>query len=200
MKISRLIAALCSAAFCAAANASFVYTFEYSGMPTPYTGLPSNSPAPRYYDTGSISFTIDHLAQNGDVLTWLSGSINGCAPGSMHMGNFGLSNRSEFDAFPEESDHCTNPGIGNVGGLIFYADTLVTGVGTYASSINGGGAGRLLNDVAFYTTGSLTVSGQADVAQVPEPATLALSLLALLAAAGCTGTTPRAGPRSSKRN
>jgi len=138
--------------------------------------------------------------KNGDVLTWLSGSINGCAPGSMHMGNFGLSNRSEFDAFPEESDHCTNPGIGNVGGLIFYADTLVTGVGTYASSINGGGAGRLLNDVAFYTTGSLTVSGQADVAQVPEPATLALSLLALLAAAGCTGTTPRAGPRSSKRN
>jgi len=196
MKIRSIASALCCAAFCATAQASFVYTFEYSGMPTPYTGLPNDSPAPRYYDTGSISFTIDHIAQNGDVLTWLSGSVNGCAPGSMHMGNFAPSNRSEFDAFPDESDHCTNPGIGNVGGLIFYADTLVTGVGTYTSSVNGGSAGRVLNDLAYYTTGSLTVSGEADAAQVPEPATLALSLLALLAAVGFTSATRLTGPRT----
>ena len=185
MKISTLVAALCSAVFCVTANASFVYTFEFAGMPTPYTGLPNDSPAPRYYDASSISFTIGHLAQNGDVLAWLSGSINGCAPGSLHMGSFAPSNRSEFDAFPDESDACANPGVGNVNGLIFYADALVTGVGTYTASDGDGGAGRILNGVAFYNAGSLTVTGQADdSAQLPEPATLALSLVALLAV-GC---------------
>ena len=177
MNLRSLAAGLCAAAFCLSANASsYLYTFQYGPL-TLNGGLLT-------FDAASISFTIDHIGGVGDSLTWVSGDINGCAPSAMSI--HADSNRNWFSAFPDEVGHCNNAANPGVDGLLFYADTFVTGADLYAVNE---GAGRVFSnansETAFYANGSLTVR-EIEGGEVPEPATLALSSLALVLAAGCT--------------
>ena len=177
MNLRSLATGLCAAAFCLSANASsYLYTFQYDPL-TLNGGLLT-------FDAGTISFTIDHIGGAGDSLTWVSGDINGCAPSAMSIHANSLS--TWFSALPEDTGHCNNAAIPGVDGLLFYAETVVAEADIYASN---DGAGRVLTnangETVFYANGSLTVSEIAG-GEVPEPATLALSSLALILAAGCS--------------
>ncbi len=119
------------------------------------------------YSPASISFTIGDFALNGgDILSYESGDINGCAPASISLSGTAFATLPLFDM--------TNCGDGTgtlVDGLFFKADIgLPSTTGVFASDTagrafdNGGGS------IYYYTTGTLTI----DQISVPEPSILAL--------------------------
>ncbi|HEY1090599.1 MAG TPA: PEP-CTERM sorting domain-containing protein [Burkholderiaceae bacterium] len=180
MNLKSLATGLCAVACCASASASaYLYTFQFGPL-TLNGGLLQFEPA-------SISYTSDHIAVAGDSLTWLSGDINGCAPSSLKVDSSSL--RNSFYALPDEANHCSNDVNPRFTGLLFYAQDFVTGPGFYDAPDD---AARMFDDLnggwtAFYADGSLTVSEiEGGGGTVPEPATLALASLALVAAVRST--------------
>ena len=176
--LASMATGLCAAAFCVSASAStYLYTFQYAPL-TLNGGLVQ-------FEAASISFTSDHIAVAGDSLTWLSGDINGCAPSSLNVAESAL--RNSFSVFPNDANHCNNTVNPGFNGLLFYTEAFVTAPGFYDAPDE---AARVSYSngitTAFYTDGSLTVSEIEGGGTVPEPATLALVSLALVAAAGCT--------------
>lgn len=157
-----LAAALSISLMASASHAALVYTFNYDAFGN--------------YAPASISFTSQNFAQNtGDVLTYLSGDINGCAPSTLALDGFAF-------ATPVFGSGSCGDGIGpDVDGLFFRPDVmppLTTGI-----FVSTGLAGRQFEveggNFYEYVGGSLTIR---DVGQVPEPHVLSLLGMALLAA------------------
>ena len=160
-------ALLCVAAACAPAKAALVYTFNYDALGN--------------YTATSISFSSASFARNaGDVLTYISGDINGCAPTSIAVDGL-----NAF-ATPVFGNGSCGDGTGpDVDGLFFRPDIMPPlTVGTFVSLALAGrqfasqGGGNFYQ----YVGGSLTIR---DAGTVPEPGSLALTGLCLaLAASG----------------
>lgn len=172
MKARLLIAATFIAALCSASHASLLYTFDYDRL-----DFDGNS-----YSAASITFSRSTFAASvGDVLTYVSGDINGCAPASIAF--------LVFNAFgtPVFAKGSCGDGTGpDVDGLFFRPDLMPPlTTGTFVSS---DGAGRQFELVGGatptlyqYVGGSLTIR---DTGTVPEPGSLALAGLGLAMAAG----------------
>jgi hypothetical protein len=165
MKRKLIAAAISTAAFCAPAHASLMYVFNYNELGD--------------YAAASITFSSPTFAQNvGDVLTYVSGDINGCAPSSIAV--------DPFNAFatPVFANGSCGDGIGpDVDGLFFRPDVMPPlATGTFISTDTAGrqfesdGGGNFYS----YVGGSLTIR---DVGTVPEPGSLALAGLGLALAA-----------------
>lgn len=105
MMLKSFVAALGMVAACTHAQAGLVYTFNYDALGN--------------YSAASISFTRTGFAQNaGDVLTYLSGDINGCAPASISI---------DLNAFltPLFANGSCGDGLGSdVDGLFFRPDVM----------------------------------------------------------------------------
>jgi hypothetical protein len=163
MNIRSLTLTLCIAAACSPAKAALVYTFDYDALGN--------------YAAASISFTSTDFAQNvGDVLTYLSGDINGCAPASIAVDGL-----NAF-ATPVFGTGSCGDGIGpDVDGLFFRPDTMPPlSLGAFTSA---GTAGRQFDfgsgNLYQYVAGSLTIR---DAGTVPEPTSWALAGIALFMA------------------
>lgn len=157
-------AALAFASFCTSAQASLVYTFNYDALDT--------------YSAASIQFTSASFAQNvGDVLTYLSGNINGCAPASIALDPLNAFATPVF-AFGSCGD-----GIGpDVDGLFFRPDLMPPlTLGTFVSTQAAGRQFEYSNGNGYaYVGGSLTIS---EAGAMPEPGSLALYGISLAVAA-----------------
>lgn len=162
--MQNLIATLVLAAAWIPAQASLLYTFNFAA-------LDNNSAA-------SITFSSAGFATPGDVLAYVGGDVNGCAPASIAFDQ-------GFHAFVTPVFGATSCGDGpgpGVDGIFFRTDIDPLSLGAFPSAAT---AGRQFNDAAgnmyyFYTSGVLTVR-EADVG-VPEPGSLALFGIALGAA------------------
>ena len=164
MKCKFIAAAVSAIAFSAPANAALLYTFNYDALDN--------------LSAASITFSSAGFADSvGDVLTYVSGSINGCAPGSISVDGL-----NAF-ATPVFANGSCGDGLGPlVDGLFFRPDLmppLTTGVFVSTATagrqfeIDGGNFYR-------YVGGSLTIR---DDGTVPEPGSLALTGIALAAVA-----------------
>jgi hypothetical protein len=161
MKLKLVAAAMTMAAICSSAQASLIYVFNYDALDT--------------YGAASITFSSSAFAQNvGDVLTYVSGDINGCAPASIELVD-------AYNAFatPVFANGSCGDGTGpDVDGLFFRPDVMPPlSTGTFLSTEIAGrqfefGGGNLYR----YVAGSLTIR---DNGTVPEPSSLALAGLAL---------------------
>lgn len=157
----KLIAAVVSAfAFCAPAKAGLLYTFNFDALDN--------------YAAASITFASSSFAQNvGDILTYVSGSINGCAPGTISVDGL-----NAF-ATPVFGNGSCGDGLGpDVDGLFFRPDVMPPlTLGVFLSAATAGRQFELSNGNFYrYTSGSLTIR---DDGAVPEPGTLALAGLAI---------------------
>lgn len=165
MKLKRIAAALSVALACPLANAALIYTFNYDAMGN--------------YAAASISFSSAGFAQNvGDVLTYVSGDINGCAPTSIAVDGL-----NAF-ATPVFGNGSCGDGLGaDVDGLFFRPDVMPPlTLGTFVSTASAGRQFEIQNGNFYqYVGGSLTIR---DAGTIPEPVSLALVGLALAAAAG----------------
>lgn len=154
-------ALLCVAAACSPAKAALVYTFNYDALGN--------------YSAASIRFSSISFAQNvGDVLTYISGDINGCAPTSIAV------KFSNVFATPVFGNGSCGDGTGpNVDGLYFQPDNLpLSTTGTFSTLTTAGRQFELPGNVSNYqyVGGSLTIR---EDGTVPEPGTLALTGLCL---------------------
>ena len=157
---------LCAAAACAPVEAALVYNFNYDALGN--------------YAAASISFSSVGFAQNtGDVLAYLSGDINGCAPASIFVDSLGAF------ATPVFANGSCGDGIGpDVDGLFFRPDLMPPlTTGTFVSTRTAGRQFQSQSGNFYqYVGGSLTIR---DAGTVPEPGSLALAGLGLaLAASG----------------
>jgi PEP-CTERM motif len=162
MNIRPPILTLCVAATCLPASASLVYTFDYDALGS--------------YAAASISFASTGFAQSfGDVLTYVSGDINGCAPASIAVNDNGF-------ATPVLVTGSCGDGIGpEVDGLYFQPDLMPPlSLGTFISSDFAGRQFEFAGGSLYrYVGGSLTIR---DAGTVPEPTSWALAGIALLMA------------------
>ncbi|WP_300451165.1 PEP-CTERM sorting domain-containing protein [Accumulibacter sp.] len=170
MKTRLLIAATSIAALCSASHASLLYTFDYDRL-----DFDGNS-----YSAASITFSRSTFAASvGDVLTYVSGDINGCAPASIAFHG--------INAFvtPIFAIGSCGDGTGpDVDGLFFRPDLMPPlTTGTFVSSGDAGRQFELVGGATLYqyVGGSLTIR---DTGTVPEPGSLALAGLGLAMAAG----------------
>ena len=161
MVLKLVTALLCVAAACSPAKAALVYTFNYDALGN--------------YSAASISFSSTSFAQNvGDVLTYTSGDINGCAPTSIALQD------SNTFATPVFGNGSCGDGTGpNVDGLYFRPDSMpLLTTGTFSTLTLAGRQFELPGSASNYqyVGGSLTIR---DDGTVPEPGTLALTGLCL---------------------
>lgn len=160
MKKKILIAAVSMAALCNSPHASLLYEFNYDAFDT--------------YSAASITFSSSTFAVSvGDVLTYISGDINGCAPASLAVDGL-----NAF-ATPVFGSGSCGDGIGpDVDGLFFRPDLMPPlTLGTFVSSDTAGRQFEVSNGNYYeYVGGSLTIR---DVGTVPEPGSLALVGLGL---------------------
>ncbi|MFG6433392.1 PEP-CTERM sorting domain-containing protein [Roseateles sp. LYH14W] len=148
------------------AAASLIYTFSYDAVGN--------------YAAASINFSSAGFAQNtGDVLTYVSGDINGCSPTSIAV--------DSLNAFATPVFGLGSCGDGtgvDVDGLFFRPDVMPPmSLGTFFSTQTAGrqfesGGG---SNFYVYSSGLLTIR---DAGDVPEPTSWALAGLALALAAG----------------
>lgn len=164
MKLRLIAAVLALAAWCTPSQASLLYIFNYDALDS--------------YSAASITFSAPTFATNvGDVLTYVSGNINGCAPTSIEIVSliaFGT---------PVFADGSCGDGLGpDVDGLFFRPDTMPPlTTGTFISSETAGRQFQFAGGNFYsYVGGSLTIR---DIGVVPEPSALLLIGLALALAA-----------------
>jgi hypothetical protein len=160
MRLKLFAAAVTMAAFCSSAQASLIYVFNYDALDN--------------YAAASITFSSPTFAQNiGDVLTYVSGDINGCAPTSIKV--------DPLNAFatPVFANGSCGDGTGpDVDGLFFRPDVMPPlTTGTFLSTSTAGRQFEVSGGNFYsYVGGSLTIR---DAGTVPEPSSLALAGLAL---------------------
>jgi hypothetical protein len=167
MKLKQLALSLSVALACPMADAALIYTFNYDAMGN--------------YAAASISFSSASFAQNtGDVLTYLSGDINGCAPTSIAVDGLNAFATPVFGV-----GSCGDGTGPDVDGLFFRPDVMPPlTVGTFMSTDTAGrqfdtGGG---SNYYAYGGGSLTIRDAGN--NIPEPLSLSLAGLALALAAG----------------
>ncbi|HKO87532.1 MAG TPA: PEP-CTERM sorting domain-containing protein [Burkholderiales bacterium] len=161
MKRKLIAAAVSAMALCAPAQAGLLYTFNYD--------------ASANHAAASITFSSVDFAQNvGDVLTYVSGNINGCAPGSLTI---------DLNAFatPIFANGSCGDGLGpDVDGLFFRPDVMPPlTLGIFDSAATAGRQFEISSGNFYqYVGGSLIIAADGTV---PEPGTLALIGLSLMA-------------------
>jgi hypothetical protein len=167
MKLKQLALSLGVVLACPMAHASLIYTFNYDALGN--------------YAAASISFSSASFAQNtGDVLTYLSGTINGCAPASIAVDSLNAFATPVFGV-----GSCGDGSGPDVDGLFFRPDVMPPlTLGTFVST---GAAGRQFDAGGgrmsyAYAGGSLTIRDAGN--SIPEPVSLSLVGLALALAAG----------------